>query len=69
MSAEGIEFFRLLALMLAVFVISGVLGNGAIKIAHMLGFNFEETPEINTNWIERMQEGEVLHADNMFTNE
>ena len=69
MSYEGIEFFRLLALMLVVFVISGVLGNGAIKIAHMLGFNFEETPEIYTNWIERMQEGEVLHADNMFTNE
>ena len=32
MSAEGIEFFRLLFLMLSVFVISGVLGNGAIKI-------------------------------------
>mgnify|MGYP005675598519 CR=1 FL=1 len=69
MSAEAIEFFRLFALMCSVFVISGVLGNGAIKIAHMLGFNFEKTPEINTNWIERMQKGEVLHADNMFKNE
>ena len=69
MSAEGIEFFRLLFLMLSVFAFAGILGNGAIKIAHMLGFNFEKTPEINTNWIERMQEGEVLHADNMFENE
>ena len=69
MSAEGIEFFRLLILMLSVFAFAGIFGNGAIKIAHMLGFNFEKTPEINTNWIERMQEGEILHAENKFTNE
>ena len=69
MSADAILFFKLIGIMIGSVAFAGIFGNGAIKIAHMLGFNFEETPEINTNWIERMQEGEILHANNMFTNE
>tara|TARA_R110001592_G_scaffold70003_2_gene214622 strand:+ start:2489 stop:2695 length:207 start_codon:yes stop_codon:yes gene_type:complete len=42
------------------------LGHVAVWIAKILGFEFEEKPFINTNFMQRMKDGEVLDVDNMF---
>ena len=69
MKNEGImfiEFIELFMLMLLTFVVTGLLSEAAIKIAHKLGLQFEKVEEINTDFITRMHNGEILHASNMF---
>jgi|9_EtaG_2_1085328.scaffolds.fasta_scaffold06912_5 hypothetical protein len=66
MSYEGEMLIKLTLLMVGVIGLSGLLGDMCIKLAHKLGFQFEQAEYINTDFINRMENGEVLHADNMF---
>ena len=52
----------------AIFLIGALLGEVAIFIAKMLGYE-DVADQPNVDFMQRLQDGEVLDADNMFSNE
>ena len=52
----------------AIFLIGALLGEVAIFIAKMLGYE-DVANQPNVDFMQRLQDGEVLNADNMFIKE
>jgi len=61
------DVFIVLVGFIGIILLGALLGEVAVRIAKMLGYEYEEKP--NVDFWQRLQDGEVLDADNMFTNE
>jgi len=61
------DVFIVLVGLIGIILLGALLGEVAVRIAKMLGYEYEEKP--NVDFWQRLQDGEVLDADNMFTNE
>jgi len=61
------DVFIVLVGFIGIILLGALLGEVAVRIAKMLGYEYEEKP--NVDFWQRLQDGEVLDADNMFSNE
>ena len=62
------DVFIVLIGFVTIFLIGAFLGEVAVFIAKMLGYeDVAEKP--NVDFMQRLQDGEVLHSDNMFKKE
>ena len=62
------DAFIVLGGFVTIFLIGALLGEVAVFIAKMLGY--EDVADKHTvDFMQRLKDGEVLHADNMFSNE
>ena len=62
------DVFIVLGGFIAIFLIGALLAEVAVFIAKMLGYeDVEDKP--NVDFWQRLENGEVLDADNMFSNE
>ena len=62
------DVFIVLIGFVAIFLVGALLGEAAVFIAKMLGYE-DIADKPNVDFMQRLQDGEVLHADNMFSNE
>jgi hypothetical protein len=62
------DVFIVLIGFVTIFLIGALLGEVAVFIAKMLGYE-DVADEPNVDFMQRLQDGEILHADNMFSNE
>ena len=62
------DAFIVLGGFVTIFLIGALLGEVAVFIAKMLGYE-DVADQPNVNFMQRLQDGEILHADNMFSNE
>jgi len=62
------DVFIVLGGFIAIFLIGALLAEVAVFIAKMLGYE-DVADKPNVDFMQRLQDGEVLNADNMFTNE
>ena len=60
------DVFIVLVGFIGIILLGALLGEVAVRIAKMLGYEYEEKP--NVDFWQRLQNGEVLDADNMFNN-
>ena len=60
------DVFIVLVGLIGIILLGALLGEVAVRIAKMLGYEYEEKP--NVDFWQRLQDGEVLDADNMFNN-
>ena len=60
------DVFIVLVGFIGIILIGALLGEVAVGIAKILGYEYEEQP--NVDFWQRLQDGEVLDADNMFNN-
>lgn len=60
------DVFIVLVGFIGIILLGALLGEVAVLIAKMLGYEYEEKP--NVDFWQRLQDGEVLDADNMFNN-
>ena len=58
------DVFIVLVGFIGIILLGALLGEVAVRIAKMLGYEYEEKP--NVDFWQRLQDGEVLDADNMF---
>jgi uncharacterized Tic20 family protein len=63
------EVFIVLFGFLAILTFGALLGEIAVWIAKLLGYEFSNQEFINTDFYQRLQDGEELTSDNMFSNE
>ena len=61
------DVFIVLVGLIGIILLGALLGEVAVRIAKMLGYEYEEQP--NVDFWQRLQDGEVLDANNMFSNE
>lgn len=59
------DVFIVLFYFMAIFLIGALLGEVAVYIAKLLGFDYEED-QINVDFLQRLENGEVLDSENMF---
>ena len=52
-----------------IMTMGALLGEVAVWVAKKLGYEFEDQEYINTDFYQRLQDGEELTAQNMFSNE
>ena len=62
------DVFIVLGIFVAIFLLAALLGEVAVFIAKMLGYE-DVADKSNVDFMQRLQDGEVLNADNMFSNE
>ena len=62
------DVFIVLGGFIAIFLIGALLAEVAVFIAKMLGYEDVENKP-NVDFWQRLQDGEVLHAENMFIKE
>ena len=62
------DVFIVLSGFIAIFLIGALLGEVAVFIAKMLGYE-DVANQPNVDFMQRLQDGEVLNADNMFKRE
>ena len=62
------DVFIVLIGFVTIFLIGALLGEVAVFIAKMLGYE-DVADQPNVDFMQRLQDGEILHADNMFSNE
>jgi hypothetical protein len=62
------DVFIVLGGFVTIFLIGALLGEVAVFIAKMLGYE-DVADQPNVDFMQRLQDGEILHADNMFSNE
>ena len=62
------DVFIVLGIFVAIFLIAALLGEVAVFIAKILGYE-DIADQSNVDFMQRLQDGEVLHADNMFSND
>jgi len=60
------DVFIVLVGFIGIILLGALLGEVAVRIAKMLGYEYEEKP--NVDFWQRLQDGEVLDANNMFNN-
>ena len=61
------DVFIVLVGFIGIFLIGALLGEVAVFIAKMLGYE-DVANQPNVDFMQRLQDGEVLDADNMFSN-
>ena len=61
------DVFIVLVGLIGIFLIGALLGEVAVWVVKILGYEYEEKP--NVDFWQRLQDGEVLDANNMFSNE
>ena len=54
---------------IGILVLGALLSEVAVWVAKLLGFEFEDQEYINTDFYQRLQDGEELTSENMFSNE
>ena len=59
------DVFIVLFYFMAIFLIGALLGEVAVYIAKLLGFDYEED-QTNVDFLQRLENGEVLDSENMF---
>ena len=52
-----------------IMTMGALLAEVAVWVAKRLGFEFEDQEYVNTDFYQRLQDGEELTAQNMFNNE
>ena len=62
------DVFIVLIGFVTIFLIGALLGEVAVFIAKMLGYE-DVADKSNVDFMQRLQDGEVLNADNMFSND
>ena len=62
------DVFIVLIGFVTIFLIGALLGEVAVFIAKLLGYE-DVADQPNVDFMQRLQDGEVLHADNMFSND
>ena len=62
------DVFIVFGSFIAIFLIGALLAEVAIFIAKILGYE-DVADRPNVDFMQRLQDGEVLDADNMFSNE
>tara|TARA_R100000742_G_C4198044_1_gene28021 strand:- start:243 stop:452 length:210 start_codon:yes stop_codon:yes gene_type:complete len=62
------DAFIVLGGFVTIFLIGALLGEVAVFIAKMLGYE-DVADQPNVDFMQRLQDGEILHADNMFSND
>ena len=62
------DVFIVLGGFIAIFLIGALLAEVAVFIAKMLGYE-DVADKPNVDFMQRLQDGEVLDANNMFSNE
>ena len=62
------DVFIVLIGYVAIFLVGALLGEVAVFIAKMLGYE-DVADKPNVDFMQRLQDGEVLDADNMFSND
>jgi hypothetical protein len=62
------DVFIVLGGFVAILLLGALLAEVAVFIAKMLGYEFKDQEYINTDFYQRLNDGEVLDADNMFSN-
>ena len=65
---SDLDAFIVLGGFVTIFLIGALLGEVAVFIAKMLGYE-DVADQPNVDFMQRLQDGEILHADNMFSNE
>ena len=63
------DVFIVLFAFVAIMTMGGLIGEVAVWVAKRLGFEFEDQEYVNTDFYQRLQDGEELTAQNMFSNE
>lgn len=63
------DVFIVLLGFVTIFLVGALLGEVAVWVAKLLGFEFEDQEYINTDFYQRLQDGEELTSENMFSNE
>ena len=66
MLAEPIDYYLMFLGFISIIMIGALLGEVAVWIAKMLGF--EPVEEYDVDFERRLKDGEVLTKDNMFNN-
>jgi hypothetical protein len=66
MLAEPIDYYLMFLGFISIIMIGALLGEVAVWIAKMLGF--EPVEEYDVDFERRLNDGEVLDKDNMFNN-
>ena len=66
MLAEPIDYYLMFLGFISIIMIGALLGEVAVWIAKMLGF--EPVQEYDVDFERRLKDGEVLNKDNMFNN-
>ena len=62
------DVFIVLFAFCAIMLIGAFLGEVAVWVAKMLGYEFEDQEFINTDFYQRLNDGEELTSENMFSN-
>ena len=65
MLAEPFDYYLMFVGFISIITIGAILGEVAVWIARMLGFEIQD--EYDVDFEQRMIDGEVLNKDNMFT--
>tara|TARA_R100001509_G_scaffold2165_1_gene1802 strand:+ start:2916 stop:3128 length:213 start_codon:yes stop_codon:yes gene_type:complete len=63
------DVFIVLMGFIGILVLGALLSEVAVWVAKLLGFEFEDQEYINTDFYQRLQDGEELTSENMFSNE
>ena len=63
------DIFIVLMGFIGILVLGALLSEVAVWVAKLLGFEFEDQEYINTDFYQRLQDGEELTSENMFSNE
>lgn len=63
------DIFIVLMGFIGILVLGALLSEVAVWVAKLLGFEFEDQEYINTDFYQRLQDGEELTSKNMFSNE
>ena len=66
MLAKSLEYLVLFYGFAGLFILGAVLGELSVWIAKILGYDFDDKKLEATDWLERLNNGEVLHKDNLF---
>ena len=63
------DIFIVLLGFIGILVLGALLSEVAVWVAKLLGYEFEDQEYINTDFYQRLQDGEELTSENMFSNE
>ena len=63
------DVFIVLMGFVLILLLGALLSEVAIWVAKLLGFEFDDEDYVNTDFYQRLQDGEELTAQNMFSNE
>ena len=66
---SNLDVFIVFIAFALIMTMGALLAEVAVWVAKRLGFEFEDQEYVNTDFYQRLQDGEELTAQNMFNNE